>query len=42
VNTMMKITAPNEKRVASDIYESFLPARRKAPSARIDGTQTPT
>jgi hypothetical protein len=42
VNTMMKITAPNEKRVASDIYESFFPARRKAPSARIDGTHTPT
>ena len=42
VNTMMKITAPNEKRVVSDIYDSFLPARIKAPSAKIDGTHTPT
>jgi hypothetical protein len=42
VNTMTKITAPNEKRVVSDIYDSFLPAKRNAPSARIDGTQTPT
>jgi hypothetical protein len=39
---MMKITAPNEKSVASDIYDSFFPASRKAPSAKIDGTQTPT
>ena len=42
VNTMIKITAPNEKSVASDIFYSFFPARIKAPSAKIDGTHTPT
>ena len=42
VKTMTKMTAPNEKRAASDIYLLFCAERRNAPSARIDGTQTPT
>jgi hypothetical protein len=41
VKTMMKMTAPNEKRTPSDIYFSR-PAMRKAPKLKMDGTQTPT
>jgi len=42
VNTIRKITAPNEKSVVSDIYLSFLAASMNAPSPRIEGTQIPT
>jgi|688.fasta_scaffold892993_2 hypothetical protein len=42
VNTIKKITAPNEKSVVSDIYLFFLPASMNAPRPKIDGTQIPT
>lgn len=42
VKTIRNMTAPNEKRTASDIYLLLWPARMKAPRAKIDGTQTPT